>query len=48
MPYGRSDHHKMEAIFKALGKAMRLAVSLNPAEKNIPSTKGIINNDWNN
>ncbi|MBN2244280.1 MAG: imidazoleglycerol-phosphate dehydratase HisB [Candidatus Aminicenantes bacterium] len=48
MPYGRSDHHKMEAIFKALGKAMRMAVSLNPLEKSIPSTKGIINNDWNN
>jgi len=48
MPYGRSDHHKMESIFKALGKAMRMAVSFNPAEKNIPSTKGIINNDWNN
>lgn len=48
MPYGRSDHHKMESIFKALGKAMHMAVSLNPAQINIPSTKGIIDNDWNN
>jgi len=48
MPYGRSDHHKMESIFKAFGKAMHMAVSFNQAIKDIPSTKGIISNDWNN
>ena len=48
MPYGRSDHHKMESIFKALGKAVHMAASLNPSRTDIPSTKGIINNDWNN
>ena len=43
MPYGRSDHHKMEAIFKAFGKALKMACSTDPrAIKNIPSTKGSI------
>ncbi|MFP4081131.1 MAG: imidazoleglycerol-phosphate dehydratase HisB [Candidatus Aminicenantes bacterium] len=46
MPYGRSDHHKMEAIFKAFGKAFRMACSKNPIEiQNIPSTKGVIDHD---
>lgn len=46
MPYGRSDHHKMEAIFKAFGKAMRMACSKDPKEtENIPSTKGVIDHD---
>jgi imidazoleglycerol-phosphate dehydratase len=49
MPYGRSDHHKMEAIFKAFGKAMRMALSKDPKEiENIPSTKGVIDHDRNN
>ena len=43
MPYGRSDHHKMEAVFKALGKALKMACSLDPrATTEIPSTKGEI------
>lgn len=45
MPYGRSDHHKIEAIFKAFGKAMKMACSLEKrAIKGIPSTKGVIEN----
>ena len=49
MPYGKSDHHKMEAIFKALGKSLKMAVSLNPSTANkIPSTKGVMDNDRNN
>ena len=43
---GRSDHHKIEAIFKAFGKAMRMACSKNSSEA-IPSTKGVID-DSNN
>lgn len=43
MPYGRSDHHRIEAIFKAFAKAMRMACSTDPrAIENIPSTKGVI------
>ena len=40
MPYGRSDHHKIEAIFKAFAKAMKMACSKDPRQKNVPSTKG--------
>ncbi len=49
MPYGRSDHHKIEAIFKAFGKAMKMACSTDSrAIEDIPSTKGMIENDSNN
>jgi len=40
MPFGRSDHHKIESIFKAFGKAMEMAVKKNKRVKGIPSTKG--------
>ncbi len=43
MPYGRSDHHKIEAIFKAFGKAVKMACSVDKRIINeIPSTKGVI------
>jgi len=43
MPYGRSDHHKIEAIFKAFAKAMKIACSKDlKAKESIPSTKGSI------
>jgi imidazoleglycerol-phosphate dehydratase len=42
VPYGSNDHHIAEAIFKALGKALRMAVELDPREKSIPSTKGVL------
>lgn len=43
MPFGRSDHHKIEAIFKAFGKAMQTATKINNGVGGkIPSTKGII------
>jgi len=44
MPFGRSDHHKLESIFKAFGKAMEMAVKKNKRVKGIPSTKGGI--EW--
>lgn len=48
MPYGRSDHHKMEAIFKAFGKAMWMACSKDKRDvAGIPSTKGWIDDDRN-
>ncbi len=40
--YGKNSHHKTEAIFKALGHAMRIAVERDPRMKEIPSTKGVI------
>jgi len=38
---GRSDHHKAEAVFKALGLALGEAVSRGKGS-GIPSTKGVI------
>ncbi|GHV72156.1 imidazoleglycerol-phosphate dehydratase [Spirochaetia bacterium] len=40
---GRSDHHKIEALFKAAARALRDAVEIDPRSADIiPSTKGII------
>ncbi|ULQ58904.1 imidazoleglycerol-phosphate dehydratase HisB [Brucepastera parasyntrophica] len=40
---GRSDHHKIEAVFKSAARALREAVSLDPrAAGVIPSTKGVL------
>ncbi len=35
-------HHLLEALFKALGKALDEATKIDPRRKGIPSTKGII------
>lgn len=40
--YGKNTHHKIEAIFKALGHALRIAVDYNEKNSGIPSTKGIL------
>ena len=41
--YGRSYHHKIEALFKAFAKAMKMACSKDKrASKEMPSTKGLI------
>ena len=41
--YGRNDHHKIEALFKAFAKAMKMACSKDRrALKEMPSTKGLI------
>ncbi|GMV97884.1 MAG: imidazoleglycerol-phosphate dehydratase [Phycisphaerae bacterium] len=42
VPYGNNDHHVAEAVFKALGKALRMAVERDPREKSVPSTKGVL------
>lgn len=39
-PYGRNTHHIIEAVFKALGRALRNAVYIDPRIKGIPTTKG--------
>ena len=39
---GRNDHHKAEAIFKALGIALGEAVRKEPRRAGVPSTKGVI------
>jgi len=39
---GRNDHHKAEALFKALGRALRMAISLDPRRHDVASTKGTL------
>jgi imidazoleglycerol-phosphate dehydratase len=41
--YGSNVHHMIEAAFKAFGRALRVAVSIDPDEKGVPSTKGTLN-----
>jgi imidazoleglycerol-phosphate dehydratase len=41
--YGRSNHHKIEAIFKCFARAMKYACSLDERLKDeLPSTKGLL------
>lgn len=39
---GKNTHHGIEAIFKAAGRALRAAVTLDPRVQGVPSTKGSI------
>ena len=41
--YGRSSHHKIEALFKAFARALRVACSRDPRLRRLlPSTKGLL------
>ena len=40
VPYGTNNHHISEAIFKATAKALRQAISPDPRNPGVPSTKG--------
>jgi imidazoleglycerol-phosphate dehydratase len=40
--YGSNAHHMVEACFKAFARALREAVSIDPDETGIPSTKGTL------
>jgi imidazoleglycerol-phosphate dehydratase len=39
---GTNVHHVIEAAFKALARALRAAVALDPTEHGVPSTKGTL------
>lgn len=39
---GENEHHKIEAIFKTFAKAIKMAVKRNPANMQLPSTKGVL------
>lgn len=39
---GDNEHHKIEAIFKAFAKAIRMAVKRDPLSNHLPSTKGVL------
>lgn len=40
--YGKNTHHIIEAIFKALGRALDEATLIDPRVKGVPSTKGML------
>lgn len=40
--YGQNTHHLLEAIFKAIGRALRQALERDPRSPGIPSTKGTL------
>jgi imidazoleglycerol-phosphate dehydratase len=40
---GTNAHHMIEACFKAFARALREAVSIDPEETGVPSTKGTLN-----
>lgn len=42
IPYGKNDHHKMEALFKAFGKALSKATAFDPRVTGVHSTKGTL------
>jgi len=39
---GTNAHHMIEALFKAFARSLRAAVSLDPTEVGVPSTKGTL------
>ncbi|MBS9523091.1 bifunctional histidinol-phosphatase/imidazoleglycerol-phosphate dehydratase HisB [Litoribacter alkaliphilus] len=40
---GQNEHHKIEAIFKGLARAIKMAVAYDPKSKDqLPSTKGVL------
>ena len=40
---GKNDHHRIEGIFKAFGRAVRQAVEIDERTRgDIPSTKGVL------
>ncbi len=40
--YGINTHHKIEAIFKSVGRALRIAIQQSEDNSKMPSTKGVL------
>jgi imidazoleglycerol-phosphate dehydratase len=40
--YGQNTHHMIEAVFKALGRALDEATAIDPRVQGVPSTKGVL------
>jgi len=39
---GENEHHKIEAVFKAFARSIRMAIRRDPEDPSLPSTKGIL------
>ena len=39
---GDNEHHKIEAIFKAFARAVKMAIKKDPFDNSLPSTKGVL------
>jgi len=39
---GNNEHHKIEAIFKALARAVKMAIRRDITDNTLPSTKGML------
>jgi imidazoleglycerol-phosphate dehydratase len=39
---GSNHHHVIEAMFKAVARALRMATAIDPSERGVPSTKGTL------
>ena len=39
---GENEHHKIESVFKAFSKAIKMAVKKDPTSQELPSTKGVL------
>ncbi|MBY0223793.1 imidazoleglycerol-phosphate dehydratase HisB [Sporosarcina aquimarina] len=42
LDYGKNTHHIIESVFKSFGRALRIASTINPEIKGVPSTKGTL------
>jgi imidazoleglycerol-phosphate dehydratase len=40
--YGGNSHHLVEGIFKAVARALRVAITIDPRVAGVPSTKGVL------
>jgi len=39
---GENEHHKIEAIFKAFAKSIKMAIKRDPKNNSLPTTKGVL------
>ncbi len=40
--YGKSPHHVVEAVFKGIARALRVALEIDPRQEGVPSVKGAL------
>jgi imidazoleglycerol-phosphate dehydratase/histidinol-phosphatase len=39
---GQNEHHKIEAVFKAFAKALKMSIQREPGNRELPTTKGVL------